>query len=226
MQYLITLSVLVSTIFCVSVLGQTPDKAADTAKNTRPDDSFEKRLLLEMNSARTSPEEYLKKLERQKTFISGKVLSIPGRPRFQMSEGIPAVDGAIEALKSTASLGELQISKGLMKVARAQFSDLRENPSLGHYGKDGSDLTARLNKFGVPGLASENITNWEQTPEQVTLAMLIDDGVPGRHHRENALNPKFKLVGASCGKINDLKFICVVVFADKFDDGVKKSRSY
>ncbi|MEZ5344053.1 MAG: CAP domain-containing protein [Pyrinomonadaceae bacterium] len=179
-----------------------------------------------MNSARTSPENYLKKLENRKTQISGRILSLPGRPRFQMVEGIPAVDGAIEALKSTARLDAFKLSAGLEKVARAQFNDLKEDPSLGHYGKDGSDLTKRLNKFGSPGQAGENITSWETTPEQVTISMLIDDGVPSRHHRENVLNPKFLLFGAACGKVSDASFICVVVFADKFVEGGKKPRSY
>ncbi|MCB1025901.1 MAG: CAP domain-containing protein [Acidobacteria bacterium] len=225
MRYLIILSVFVVQIFCVSVSGQTIEKKA-TPKNTGSELSFEKRLLAELNAARSSPNEYLKKLEHQKTLISGKVLSVPGRPDVLMNEGIPAVDGAIEALKSTTALGKLKISSGLMKVANAQFSDLKEDPSLGHYGKDGSDLTARLNKFGVAGGAAENITNWETTPDQVSISMLIDDGVPGRHHRQNVLNPKFSLFGASCGKVNSSKFICVVVFADKFVEGGKRLRSY
>lgn len=225
MRYSNLLSAFAGVIFCVSVFGQTPAKKADAEHDTK-NLSFEERLLAEMNSARTEPDKYLKKLEHRKTLISGRILKLPGRPLFQMNEGISAVDGAIEALRSTAPLDELEVSKGLTKVARAQLNDLIEDPSLGHYGKDGSDLTKRLNKFGVPGKSGENITNWEDTPEDVTLALLIDDGVPGRHHRENVLNPKFQLFGAACGKVNDSKFVCVAVFADKFVEGARKPSSY
>ncbi|NNF00351.1 MAG: hypothetical protein HKN25_15125 [Pyrinomonadaceae bacterium] len=193
-----------------------------------PVTEFEMKVLAEINSARTNPESVIPHLERQESLFRGRVLYIPKQTPFLTVEGFPAVDEAIGVLRQAPKAQSLRISDGLVKAAKTQLADLLENPELGHTGKDGSNLSRRLDRIGISGKAGENITYTPLTARQVALKMLVDDGVKSRHHRENLLNPIFRLVGIGCEQYKNRRYICVIVFADKFvkSDPAKRLRQY
>jgi len=193
-----------------------------------PISEFEQEVVNEMNVARTDPTSVIPHLQKYEALFRGRILYIPKQTPFLTVEGFPAVDEAIEALRKSPKAQSLKVSEGLVKVAKSQLADLLEKPDLGHTGKDGSNLSRRLDKVGIVGKAGENLTFTPLTPREVAINMIVDDGVKSRHHRDNVLNPLFRLVGVACEKYKNRRYICVIVFANKFveSDPSKRLRSY
>ncbi len=180
---------------------------------------LEQEVFDEVNNIRRNPLEYINYLDEYKRMLNGKTLSRPNQPRFMMIEGKPAIDGAISALQKSSNLHSLKASKLLTLVADNQLNDLKENPTLGHLGKDGSDFRKRMGKVGKMGkAASENINYRDTIARQTLLTMIIDDGVKSRTHRKNILHSGYNMLGVSCGEASNKEMICVFVFADRFDD--------
>lgn len=162
---------------------------------------IEKSILEEINIARTNPKVYITHLEEHKKLFIGKRVNYP-EYMMETFEGTKAVDEAINYLKKLPKLEPLNFSDALTKPAQAQLSDLLENPSLVHKGKDGSNLPKRLTKFGIKPLShfAENIMQDVSLPKQLVLLTIIDDGVKGRGHRKNLFDKRFKRVGIAYGQ--------------------------
>lgn len=189
--------------------------------------TFELGVIKEINLARTHPQKYQNKIEEQKKYLRGKIMIVPNQPRFLTFEGAAVMNEAIRYLGKVSGLKPFIFSKGLSHAARHQLKDLKENPDLGHTGKDGSHFSQRMAKFGKVGKAGENITYTDKTPEQVVLRMLIDDGVEPRNHRKNVLSMYFTKIGVACGEGKKSGFICVVIFAERFETTNKnKPKAY
>lgn len=189
---------------------------------------FETDVLSEMNKTRTTPTSLIQSLEKQQFQFRGRILYVPKQTPFLTNEGFPAVDEAIRVLRESPKAQSLTISEGLTKVARTQLNDLLEDPNLGHTGKDGSNLSGRLGKIGIAGKAGENITFTPLNPAEVVTKMIVDDGVKNRHHRENVMNPIFRLTGIACEKQKNRRYMCVIVFANTFTEvePAKRLRKY
>ncbi len=178
---------------------------------------FEQEVFDEVNDVRQNPSSYVAYLNAYKKMLKGKVLYRPNLPGNLMNEGSPAIDEAISDLQNTNALQGVTASKLLTIVANNQLNDLKENPDLGHYGKDGSDFRKRLAKVGKSGkFTSENINYRDRIARDTILSLIIDDGVKSRTHRKNILNPNFNLMGIACGIAKGELMICVLVLADKF----------
>lgn len=193
------------------------EQAAPTSKSDAT--TLEKAVVAELNEARTDPQIYIGYLEEYKKYLNGKLLSLPGRTALQMIEGLPAIEDAILDMKRIRKLDAFEVSGGLSKVARAQLADVLENPTLGHYGKDGSDLERRLLRFGFPGGAvAENISRREDDAKEIVMNMIVDDGFKSRAHRKNVFSTRFKLFGIACGLTRDKTMTCIAEFADAFKE--------
>jgi uncharacterized protein YkwD len=105
---------------------------------------FEQEVFEEINEVRQNPLKYVDYLQEYKKMLNGKILSRPNQPRFMTIEGSSAIDEIISDLQNTTALRPLTASKFLTLVANNLLNDLKENPKLGHYGKDGSDFRKRL----------------------------------------------------------------------------------
>ena len=131
-------------------------------------------------------------------------------------------------LKTVAKLDSYKFSESLAKPAHVQLKDLQENNSFGHFGKDGSNLPARISRFGsLPINYAENITYYVDLPKEIVMTMIIDDGIAGRGHRKNLFSQSFKVVGIAYGKGSGREGLCVTVFANSFREqkipkGVRK----
>lgn len=198
------------------------EKPAKKNPGTKPEpvnfSKFEQEVFDEVNEARENPLKFVDYLEGYKKLIRNGVLYRPKQTPFKMNEGTVAIDGAINELSSMTALHPLEASPMLTLVARNQLADLMEDPALGHYGKDGSNLRARLAKVGKSGkVASENINYRDRIARQAVLTMVIDDGVSSRTHRKNILNPKYNMLGVACGAGKNDLMICVLVFTDTFE---------
>lgn len=199
-----------------------PSSVKQNQSETRVSSPMEIAILDELNMARKEPEKYIQYLEEYKKLFKGKTAYFPNFLRVETQEGTIPVDEAIEFMKSLPKLDAYRFSNGLNKAAAMQLGDLIENSSLGHTGKDGSNLLARLAKFGAfGGRYAENIAFYSDVARNVVLTMIVDDNVASRSHRKNVFSTDLKVLGIAYGKGKSGEGICVIDFAVSFIDAGK-----
>ena len=72
----------------------------------------------------------------------------------------------------------------------------------------------RMERYGkLRGLSGENIGTGHADARTAVIDLFIDDGVSSRGHRDNLLEPKYKLVGVGCAAHTQWQIICVMDFA-------------
>ena len=213
--------------FCLTtiVLGQNikTDDDAKSKRSLRLEENklnlseIEKAVVDEINQARNDPQKFITYLMAVKKSIRDKMMIKPDGTRVVMFEGEPAIDDAISDLTARVQINPLAVSDGLTAAAGEQLADLKDDIKLGHRGKDGSLLDARLIKFGSVGAEfAENISYGSKTARDVVLAFIIDDGVKSRAHRKNIFSPQFSQFGIRCGNVQTGEMVCVTEFADRF----------
>jgi len=181
--------------------------------------SLEKEVAVELNTARSHPKQYATYLEDFKRFYAGRYIYIAGQTQITTQEGAAAVDEAIKFLRFCEPLPPLKISRGLSLAAQAHAKDQGLSGLTGHQGSDMSMPDERMNRFGsLMGTFGENIEYGNILARQIVMQLIIDDGVPERGHRENIFNGSFHLMGISCGPHHAFGKICVIDFADKFEE--------
>jgi uncharacterized protein YkwD len=181
--------------------------------------AFEQEVLKEMNRLRENPSAYARSLNRLLGHYHGRLLEIPGMVPLETQEGSRALQEALRALRRAKAAPTLQLSDGLTAAARAHVADIGPKGLFGHSGSDGSDTFQRMERFGTwQQVAAENIQYGGRTGEEVVQLLLIDDGVPGRGHRKNLLNPEFRVTGVACGDHSRLRTVCVMTYAAGFDE--------
>ena len=75
----------------------------------------------------------------------------------------------------------------------------------------------RLNRYGKwSGALSENIIYGNYSPKRALIAFLIDDGNSNRSQRLNLFNPKYNVIGASCGEHKSYKKMWAVAFCSSY----------
>ena len=173
----------------------------------------------ETNRLRRDPSSYAPYLEAMLPRFDGFVLERPGRPFLRTEEGEPAVVEAIAALRAARPAPPLQWSAGL---ARAASDHVRDQGPIGgteHSGTDGSDPARRMERYGQwRGAVAENIAYGENPARDVVLQLVIDDGVPGRGHREALLESDWGISGVACGRHRDYGQICVMDYAVGYEE--------
>lgn len=194
-------------LFLFSVVSFAQSNSAD----------IEQGVLSELNNIRTNPQSYIPYLEEYKKLFKGKNVDFP-KVTMLTFEGTAAVDEAIKFLKGASKLEPFSHSNGLSKAAKVQLADLMQNYSLGHIGKDGSNVPKRVARFGKGGKLAENIMNMFDNPRDIVMHWIIDDGQKGRGHRKNIFDKSFKQIGLAFGNGQKNDPITVTVFADKFTE--------
>jgi uncharacterized protein YkwD len=179
--------------------------------------ALEAAIIAETNAARTDPAGYARHLEALLPYYEGRLLRLPGRTALRTEEGAAAVREAIAALRATPPLRALTLSPGLARAARDHAEDLGPRGALGHEGRDGSRMQDRVSRYGGWDRSlSENITYGSETARDVVVDLLIDDGVAGRGHRRNILNPESRYGGAGCAPHTRYRLVCVIDYAGEF----------
>ena len=197
-------------------------KTETISTNNLPLMKIQEEILTEVNILRSNPQTYLVILEKMRQEIKDNIVRMPNGTMWKMTEGISALDDAINSLKKFQKVKAFVFTNGLANAANLQLTDLQENMSLGHRGKDGGDVETRLNRFGYAGsIYSENIAYHSKDAQSVILTMLIDDNYKSRNHRKNLLSPQFSQIGIAFGNGKNDVSLCVMVFADGFMENIK-----
>ncbi|UCE07607.1 MAG: CAP domain-containing protein [bacterium] len=185
--------------------------------------SLEREVFRELNLARQNPGKYASFLKRLKPYYVGKFIKRPGQPTVMTEEGVSAADEAIHFLRSVKPLAPLRYSSGLSRAAMDHVRDQGQKGMLGHRGSDGSQPGDRVNRYGTwRWTVGENISYGRERARDIVVGLIIDDGVPGRGHRDNVFNSSYRFAGVACGDHKTFGMMCVITFAGEF---VEKGRS-
>lgn len=194
--------------------GCTQKQRMDFDKHTS---SLEQEVISELNLARQHPKKYAAFLEQERPYYVGKFIKRPGEVTIITKEGVSAVDEAIRYLKKVNSLPAMKYSKGLSRAAMDHVRDQGKRGALGHKGSDGSQPADRVNRYGDwRWTVGENISYGRDVARDIVIGLIVDDGVPGRGHRDNIFNPKFRIVGVACGGHKTYGTMCVMNYAGDF----------
>lgn len=182
----------------------------------------ERAIIEEINVVRTRPLQYSAMLQEYRRYYKGKLFAPPGKIPLKTKEGIRALDDVIRVLRSARSMPLLRLSPGLCKAARAHIDDAGREGLIGHIGTDNSTPAIRASRFGYRsrGLLGENCSYGLDTPRDIVMQLLIDDGMPGREHRKNILNPLFFQIGVAIGAHKTYRTMSVQVLASEFKEKI------
>jgi uncharacterized protein YkwD len=178
----------------------------------------EKAVVLEINKLRTNPAAYAEEyLVPMLNMYKGKILYMPGNDPILTKEGVVALREAIRDLKNSKPVHPLLPDIRLTKASRDHQQEQSRTGQIGHRGSNGSRISDRIERHGNwDKRISENIFYGDPDARSVVLHLVIDDGVPGRGHRINFLDPELRLVGVSCGTHKVYRYMCVMNFAAGF----------
>jgi uncharacterized protein YkwD len=173
-------------------------------------------VLAEMNLARTDPLQYAGFLQELRKQFQGDSYTPAGTNIvLRTKEGIVAVDEAITYLSARKALPPLLWSAGLAAAAAELVEEQGKSGITGHNGLKGDGLLVRVKRQGIGETRlGENIAYGFNTPRAVVMALIIDDGVPRRGHRENQFDASFTKAGVSCGFHPYYDIFCAIDFSD------------
>ena len=177
-------------------------------------------VIREMNLARTNPAQYATFIEELRTHFRGNVLVLPGRTMLRTKEGVGALDEAIRFLRHAQPQAPLVLSPGMCRAAADHCAD-QAGGRTGH-----GDPARRMNRYGRWALAwGENVSYGKSSARDIVLALIIDDGLPGRKHRKNIFNPAFNVSGAAYGTHARYRSVCSIEFAGTFAEHGERSET-
>ncbi|MGI8432739.1 MAG: CAP domain-containing protein [Chthoniobacterales bacterium] len=178
-------------------------------------------VVREMNLARQHPEVYAQLLEAQREHYHGGLFARPGGIPLRTKEGLAGLNEAIRFLRRAQPVGALNLSTGISLAAADHVAD-QASGTLGHDGSDRSNPGARMNRHGSWGVRwGENIAYGKSTAREIVIALIIDDGLRSRKHRENIFDPAFNYAGAAVGKHARYRTVCSIDFAGGYLERVE-----
>ena len=177
--------------------------------------SFEEDLVREINILRSNPKGYIQKMKKYISYFEGNLLKLPGsEASIETQEGVAAYNDAISYLSKQKPVEPLQPSKGLARIAKDFVAEIQKvNPDdIGSI-----DLDKIIEKYGnFTGDLARALDLGGETPEQVIVNLMASDGDPSREQRETLFNNDLKKVGIGFGKLEDFKYVTVIVSCIKF----------
>lgn len=198
-------------------------------------DQYYEGIIDEMNLARTNPQAYARKVAKILPEFNGK-----HRVQYDengtkcvllTNEGPRCVRECIAFMERQSPVPPLSydMPKGMCRAAMDHVKDQGARGTTGHDGGDGSTPFDRMGRYGQWLVtAGENLhygrTHGDKTAEDIVMGLIVDDGVPDRGHRDNILNPKFKVVGVAMGKHNSAYgCMCAIEYAGGYTKKIEGS---
>jgi uncharacterized protein YkwD len=211
-----------SHLFCGLIAWMTliPMAFSSAPDRKTPLTPMEVELVAEISRARADPSGYAAILIAKKSLYRGQRIVTSPKENEDMEvtaeitqEGLPALDEAVAALRTTRRRRRLQLSKRLCRAARDHVMKQGSAGTEGHSDSGGQPVD-RIRVY-IPGVkvAAENISYGRWTARDVVVHELVDDGVTDRGHRKSLLDPRFESIGVSCGYHRVYGIMCVVDLA-------------
>ncbi len=184
---------------------------------------MDRALLTETNLARTNPAAYAAHLEALLPLFDGDVIRRPGSNiGLRTDEGPTAVREAINFLRQQQPLPPMTWADGMWRAARDHVLDQGPSGATGHAGRDGSDMSQRISRYGSwLTTAAENIDYGSESARDVLISLIVDDGVPSRGHRANIFHTALRVMGGACGPHARYREMCVIDYAGGFQPTVR-----
>lgn len=163
-------------------------------------------LLEEINFARTNPQAYALRLEREPVTAWERGLA--------RSEDSGAFAEAVAFLKRQPALPPLVGDENLAAAALDHVAEQGASGEVGHQSRGGEPFNQRLRRHGVEvRVQGENIAYGPAKAADVVRELIIDSGVADRGHRENIFQPAFAAAGGTCGPHPTYGTVCVMDFS-------------
>jgi len=181
------------------------------------DTLFEQSLLTEIINARLAPSSFIKDFEVMKKMYEGKIMK---KKNFsvQRSEGVEAVDRAIQFLNSVTGGESFRLSKGLSLAAK-ELCDISHD-KLGQFVDD-----TLIHKHGkYYGQMQQYIALMNNSPREIVMEWILDDGNPNGEHRNFLFSNEFKYIGIASGPHKDHQRITCVVLVTEFEENQSESK--
>jgi hypothetical protein len=196
-----------------------PSHRASLPPDRREIEAFRYGVLREMNHARTRPVEYAAFLREWEDHFDGNALRRPGLPIMITAEGVAAVIEAEAFLQTVRAVPALALSHGVSRAAADHVDDQGPRGTVGHVGSDGSQPWDRVSRYGEwSGSLGENILYGRETPRNVVISLIVDDGIRDRGHRQNLFDPGFRVVGVAWGGHAAYDSMAVMTFTAGFKE--------
>ena len=176
-----------------------------------------KLLLDEINSVRTDPNAYAKKVETYKGYLNGKKLKRPDGKTIETVEGVAAYDEALKYLYARKPVKPLTASKGLTKISEDLMAVLKtcDPGALDSH----VSLIQVINRYGsFEGEFARLLEFGGETPEQVVLNLVVSDGDRTRSQRNQLLDKTFKVVGIVSDDHKDFTKCTVITLTNTFNN--------
>lgn len=165
------------------------------------EETFENAVLVEINQARTNPQAYADWLETLKPYYNNNQLEIPETKAIATTEGIEALDSAIDYLRSLSPLNPLTTSSKLDIVARRILNSE-------------SDLSAvRLAQSRESVSTFPHNLSYGQNAKIVVMQLIVDDGDSDRSSRERLFREDLMSNGIACDENQELTNVCAITYS-------------
>ena len=180
---------------------------------------FNHDLLREINSLRTNPRKYARKIYSYIDYFKGKLLYLPGsNAGIQTEEGSEAYREAADYLSRHSRIEALKPSKGLCRIAE-DFILSVQSPNSNDFEK--IDMEEIINKYGsFNGSFSRALDFGGETPEQALINLIVSDGDKTRGQRESLLSTDIKRIGVANGEHKAYRHCSAIVTCTEFENAV------
>lgn len=217
MKYKLTGTYIIIFNFIIVQFSLTAPGQSSRSKAIAYLSELETEVVKELNLARRKPKQYARFITEMKPYYVGKLIKRPGQPMILTNEGVQAAEEAIRFLNRVKPQPLFYPSKGMSLAAEFHVKTQGPTGQTGHRGTDGSLPADRVSRFGKwLHIVGENIAYGRVSARDIVIGLIIDDGVPGRGHRETIFNPQFRIIGVACGGHAKYGDMCVITFAGGF----------
>ena len=159
--------------------------------------TYETEVLAEINRARQSPADYADTLREVFGNVDASGVYSRGARRVATSEGRAAVDEALRFLSAVTPVPPLRMATCLNLAAARHAKAKGSTGNYGHLGATGRNPSERASFLASrPVGCSENIAYAYEDVAEMVAALIVDDAVPSRGHRDNIFDPRMQSFGS------------------------------